>query len=301
MNDLEDAVRSALHSMPEPQMALPLDYPAKLRRKYQHQRLYASTALAGIGAAAAIAAVTWHPEFGSHAPATPAASPSPSLSPRALVVIPTQQVTEAALPGWTDALNDSGLTAWSGSPHAFTVAGSPVFVVGESVPGTLGRTDPANSLVPQAAVVSQRTQAQVDETVPAATFPKVLPSGSANPALNAQAAIASGAATPGGTHSCATGGAGIEGNYGLTSPTLMQLRCWPTLEENVWVWSRLPSGVATIAYVLAGQVVARATPLDGVGAIRLPRPASAAAEQGQLEALTSTGAVVAHVTLPWMA
>jgi hypothetical protein len=295
---LENAARSALLSLPEPAMQLPLELPQELRRKYQRRRIYAPTAVAGIGVAVAGVAVAWQPDFGSSSQVTPMITSAPATSPQPPAVIPTQAFSETTMPTWAGEMSQT--TAWSGATHAFTVAGSPVFVVGESVPGPLEANDPSMSKKPNIQVLIQRTEAQTDMTTQEGTEP---------PRMITFPSMGHGTMTfksPNPPHGCATGGSSdggtsVEGAYGLTTPALVQLRCWPTLTENIWVWTRLPAGATTIAYVLDGQVLARSTMAFGVGAIRVPRAANAAADQGQVEALTASGDVVAHARLSWVA
>jgi hypothetical protein len=308
MTDLEDSARSALQSLPEPDMQLPHAFAVELRRKHQRRRLYAPTALASLGVLVAITAVSWHPHAGSPSPAIPAISTTPDLSSSpSPALIQTQRILAATLPPWG---NDAGapLQAWVSSPQAFTVAGSPVFVVGESVPGPAEQNDPTVSKKPEAQVEIQRTQVLQSPILPRPQAPSgVLPTTSdsesgVEPALRAQRALpsVSGPANSCGLGGSSGGGTSLESDFGLTSPALMQLRCWPTLQENVWVWSRLPSNVATIAYVMDGRTLARSSTVNGVGAIRIPRPASADADQGQLEGLSTTDDVILHSPLPWM-
>lgn len=310
MNDLEDALRSALRSLPEPEMRLPVHFPETLRRKYQRRRRVAPVAVAGLVAAVALTTALWQSSTDSSSRLVPAATPSPTTPPPTSAagpaVIPTQQLHESALPGWAES-SDNDPYVWSGSPHAFTVGGSPMFVVGESVPGPLLRNDPTTSKKPEATVEFQRTNAQVDTSGEPGSGPSgaQAPSGAGAAAAAVQANLAhlggQSRTTRNPSYGCATGSAGTEGDFGLSTPALMQLRCWPTLQENIWVWSRLPSNVTTIAYVLDGKVQARSTTLDGVGAIRIPRPSSAAADQGQLEGLDATGDVVVQTALKWIA
>jgi hypothetical protein len=299
MTELEDAVRSALRSLPEPEMRIPAGFSDEMRHRYQRRRWYAPVVVAGLVAAVAFTAVLWQAQTDMSSPIPPAvtptpatATPVPATSSPPPAVIANQHLSEAAQPSWTER-SDADLLAWSGSPHAFTVTGSPIFVVGDTVPGPLLAKDPSNSKKPQVTVEFQRTDAQVDMSrekgVPAPTLTR--PSGikiRQSPQRNP-------------LYGCATGSVGIEDTFVLTSPPIIQLRCWPTLQENIWVWPQLPSNATTLAYVLEGHIVARSTTLDGTGAIRIPRPASAAADQGQLEALTAAGDVIGRAKLPWIA
>lgn len=264
MTTFEDTIMASLRSAAEPNMSLPADTVSRLHRRHQRRRI--ALPLSTLAATAVLAGGTF-------------AAVDVVSSTRAVVTVPAatvtispdvqrQQLQEVSQPAF--AALQLQLSSWS-SVRYYTVAGSLPFMIGQDH-GMLG---PASLL--------QDLQPPPPGGVPKVAYYDPNNIGS----VGGPGAV---------MHDDHTGSVMVGG---IGAPPLFLLPSWPTLTENVWVWSALPDAARTVVYVRSGQVVAAVSPLDHTAALRLPRPASPSEAGGELEALDADGHVLAVSATPW--